>query len=172
MAAIAQDRRSVGGRPPRPIRRSKSNVPLEANVVDALREQARLVDLELGTYCELVISVAHGYDGPFLPEVDLLPTPLTRDELQARVRDLSRTDVAGAGQLKLGLYGVRVDVPLAAQMRARCDDWGVSLARYLRSVLHIAAAVRPQHVIQDQLLDVDPSFDVSTEKGERQLRAS
>lgn len=156
--AHATDRPAIG-RPPRPIRRSNNNVPLEANIVDALREQALQVELAFSTYCELVISVAHGYDGPFLPEVDLLPTPLTRDELQARVRDLTRSDVAGPSQLRLGLYGVRVDVPLAEQMRTRCYHWGVPLARYLRGVLHIAAAVRPQHVVQDQLLDVPTISD-------------
>lgn len=150
--AHATERRAIG-RPPRPIRRSNNNVPLEANVVAALREQAQHADLAFSTYCELVISIAHGYDGPFLPEIDLLPAPLTRAELQARVRELTRADVAEIPS-GLGLHGIRVDSPLAIQMRSRSQGWGVPLARYLRGVLHIAAAVRPQHVVQDQLLDV------------------
>lgn len=153
-------------RPRRSIPRVLANVTLEQESVDELRAQAEAAGLPLGTYVEQVVSQAHRYTGPYLDELDALPTSIPPARLRqatARLGTLQCTPVKRVSPP----IPVRLDKPLAEQLRERAAELHVYYTDYLRAVLRLAAGATASGSGQLEL-----GFDVSTAKGERRLRAS
>jgi len=134
---------------------------LESPVRDALARQARDLHSPFATYVERVISLAHGFTSPFLPDPQLFPLPIvsTPDELR---RHTSAIDVHECVPLTPGVDNakakVTLDRELADRINARCEELDVAYSAYLRAVLRPAAgyttaSVRRLHV-QD-ILELD-----------------
>lgn len=118
--------------------RVRTNVRLELALVADLEVQAERVDLRLMTYLEVVLAQALGYAGKYLPEVAVLPTPLSGDALRTRTRGLGASDCVPVRQDN-HLQGVKVEEPLLEIIRARAVDLDVQYTAYMRAILREAA---------------------------------
>ena len=156
----------MGGRPRRSVPRVQANVTLEQEWADELRAQASTAGLPLGTYLEQVISQAHRYSGPYLEDFDTLPTSIPLARLRRATVRLRTRQCTPVSRTSPALV-VKLDKPLAEQLRDRAADLHVFYTDYLRAVLRLAAGATASGSGQLEL-----GIDVSTARGERRLRAS
>lgn len=156
----------MGGRPRRSVPRVQANVTLEQESADELRAQADAAGLPLGTYVEQVVSQAHRYSGPYLEDLDTLPTSIPLARLRQATARLGTKQCTPVSRTSPALV-IKLDKPLADQLRQRAAELHVYYTDYLRAVLRLAAGATTSGSGQLEL-----GFDVSTAKGERRLRAS
>ena len=141
-------------KPRRDPQRIPTNARLDLPIVRTLEDQAEEVDLKLLTYIEVVLAAAHGYSGKYLPEVDLLPTPLSPEELQERTMHLTSedcVDVSRDNELK----SLKVEQPLLDLIKETASRLGGAYSAYIRAVLREAAGLRlPGRGIQASLEEI------------------
>lgn len=131
--AQTSDRRRTG-RPPRGVNRRQWNPSLTPALASALDERAKRSGVKAATYCELVVSMAHGYNSDRIEKLDVkLSMTLSSKELQRRTKSLSSATVLR------GLTGgaprpITVDEPLAEEIIARSSELGVTISDYIRTV--------------------------------------
>lgn len=156
----------MGGRPRRSVPRVQANVSLEAKYATELRNQAEAAGLPLGTYLEQVISQAHQYSGPYLEELDTLPTSIPLARLRRATSRLGTRQCTPVSRTSPALV-IKLDKPLAGALRQRASDLHVYYTDYLRAVLRLAAGGHSPNSGQPEL-----GIDFTTTKEERRLRAS
>lgn len=139
---------------------------LESKYTTELRRQADAAGLPLGTYLEQVISQAHRYSGPYLEELDTLPTSIPLARLRRATSRLGTRQCTPVSRTSPALV-IKLDKPLAAALRERASDLHVYYTDYLRAVLRLAAGAHPSSSGQLEL-----GIDITTAKGDRRLRAS
>ncbi len=137
---------------------------IEAQVIDRLVKQSAEAGIPKTTYLERVVSLAHGFESPFLrPTMQPLPTAVDAQELQAYVAELRSspercTPVRSDVPTRVAL--LRLDEELGERINAWCDEHDVDYAAYVRSILRLAAGyesadeLRPR-VVQDELIPVN-----------------
>lgn len=139
-------KRSRGGRPPLHRDRHTYKPRLELPLVrDMAEASARAFgDMPFSVYAELVISVAHSYDGPYLPDVPVLPIAVERSELQRRTAKITWVAVRPGAVGPAEPHTIRLDRVLADRINLRCEDLDLAYSDYLRVVLRIAHGHTPE----------------------------
>lgn len=142
-------RRGVG-RPPRGVKRRQWNPSLQPSLSSALEARAQETGVACATYCELVVSRAHGYTSDRIEKIDvLLAMAIPGEELQRRTKLLS------PGRVLHKQTGsprpVIVDEPLADEIVKRAATLGVSIADYIRTIYSEAVGRGVADVHQDEL---------------------
>lgn len=158
----------MAGRPRRSVPRVQSNIRIDAPVKRELEAQAQDAGMPLSTYLEHVVAHAFRYSGPYLTPMDTLPTSIPLTSLRRAVASLDRHSCPSVRVGQSPYVTVKLDEPLADPLRQRARGFGVPYTDYLRGVLHLAAGF----TASGSSGQLDLGFDVSTAKGERQLRAS
>lgn len=102
------------------------------------------------TYCELVVSRAHGYRSDRIEKIDVaLAMAIPGEELQRRTKRLSASRVLHkqTGSPR----PVTVDEPLADEIVQRAATLGVSISDYIRTIYSEAVGRGVANVHQDEL---------------------
>lgn len=102
------------------------------------------------TYCELVVSRAHGYHSDRIEKIDVaLAMAIPGEELQRRTKRLSPSRVL---HKQTGTpRPVIVDEPLADEVVLRASALGVSISDYIRTIYSEAVGRGVANVHQDEL---------------------
>lgn len=154
MTQAAERRRT--GRPPRGVDRRQWNPCVAPALFSALQRKAGESGVAVATYCELVVSLAHGYHSDRIEKLDIqLAMVPSDDELQRHITTLSPGDVLR------GLTGgsprpITVDEPLALEIVQRKDALGVTISDYIRTI-YSEAVGRAADIHQDELDFTVPS---------------
>lgn len=137
---IRPRRRSRGGRPPLHRDRHTYKPSLELPLVRDMSKAAAAAfgDMPFSMYAELVVSVAHGYHGPYLPDVGELPIAVERDELQRRTAGITWDAIRPGAVGPAEPHTIRLDRELADQINLRCEEMDLAYSDYLRVVLRTA----------------------------------
>ncbi len=154
-------------RAPRSIPRSIFHPRLEFELVEDLRAQAAQVGMPLATYMEHVVAEAFAYDGPYLAGTNVLPENVAAEQLRRRASKLTRQKCTPPRHPN-ATYGIRLDQPLAEDVRTQADRLGVAYTSYLRAVLRVSAG----HSATQGSGQLDLGLHISAGKGDQQKRAS
>lgn len=142
-------------KPRRDPQRIPTNARLDLPIVRTLGDQADEVGLKLLTYIEVVLAAAHGYEGKYLPQVALLPTPLTPQELQERTAHLTAAECVEVARDNK-LQPLKVEEPLLDLIKSTAAEMHVNYSAYIRAILREASGLSlPGRGIQSSLDEID-----------------
>lgn len=141
------------GRPRRDPQRISTNAWMEMALLEDLTSQADKVGVALLTYIEIVLAEAHGYSGTYIPEIDLLPTPITADALRERTAAITPADCLPPGRPNRR-QPMKLEEPLRELVLQSAMDLEVDHSSYVRAVLREAAGhTLPGRGVQTTLSD-------------------
>lgn len=95
----------------------------------------------MGPVVENIVGVAHEYDSPWAPKLDLSSVGLALDTLREDVEAIDSSDCVLPDEGERETFGFRLDEPLATRVMLRCDELEVSYGSYLRQVLLVATGL-------------------------------
>ena len=143
------------GRPPLNRGLRKFNFQADPALDDALLAAADKLGTSQGEIMRLILSAAHGYDGPFLTKLEApLPIALSSEELRQRVAALDASQCLPLPRGARIQRGVRPDRELAVIVDQRAVELDVSYSQYLATIFRLAVGQLPeQHGHQEPLIE-------------------
>ena len=138
------------GRPPLHRDIYTVGVPVALPLWSRLKQAADQHRLSIGPFGLLVAATAVDYDGPYLPEVELLRLPVSASELRERTLKLTHQECSER-ETREKLVNLRCERPLGEELTERAADLRVDRAGFVRALWRAALDFHPAVVDQPRL---------------------
>lgn len=134
--------RAAGGRPRLGRERHHYLPRVSTELAARLEQQAQSMGMPTASYLEVLVCAVHDTWTTFVqPPAVPLPTAMPVEEIQRAAAHFTDAQLYTPQAGAVVPRSVRVDQEVAAIIDARCDDYDVPYAEYLRAIFRLATGL-------------------------------